>query len=152
EFINEANYRVLAARYGAELPKPPPPLFLVGRATLNHGMSDDTEEGQPRSVTKLEMEVPAGFRPIFGFAKIAALTDTSENRTPALAVAIGEATKIWIGSNATNQPVGEGDYRLAESPLQFFDTSSGPTTMVDESKLPMQVIAFESASYSVNVK
>ena len=151
-FINEANYRVLAARYGAEVSTLPPPLFLVARTTLNHGMTDDSESGQPRSVTKLEMDVPAGFRPIFGFAQIVALTDTDDDNTPAFAISVGEASRIWIGSDATNQPVGEGDYRLAQSPLQFFDTTSAPTTMVDSAKLPMQVIAFESASYSANMK
>jgi hypothetical protein len=151
-FINEANYRVLAARYTAEVPKPPPPLFLVARATLNHGMSDDSESGQPRSVTKLELDVPAGYRPVLAFAKVTALTDTDESNTPAFAISVGEASKIWIGSNATNQPVGEHDYRLAESPLQLFDTTSSPRTVVDGAKLPMQVIGFESNNYSVNVK
>jgi hypothetical protein len=151
-FINGSNYLILASRYGAEPPKLPPPLFRKARSTLNQGMtSDASESDQPRSVTKTEMDVPDGYRPVFGFAKIAALTDTDESNTPAFAISVGEASKIVVGDASTNQPVGEHDYFLVDPPLEFFDISSAPTTLVDNAKLPMQVVAFESANYSVNV-
>src|SRR5262249_42924218 len=104
------------------------------------------------SVSKVELDVPAGYRPFFVFARVIALTDTDENATPAFAISVGESSRTWIGSPATNQQVGEHDFRLAESPLEFFDLTSAPRTMIEGAKLPMQVIGFESNNYSVNLK
>ena len=151
-FLGHGNYLSLAARYGATDIQPPPPMFLVARTTISHGPGDESEEDQPRSATPADLALPAGYAPAWAHAGVIALTDTDEVRTPAFAIAVGEARQLWTATTASKVSVGDNDYFLVASESIFFNLISAPHPQVDAATLPIHAVAFESNNYSIDIK
>ncbi|MEO7403201.1 MAG: hypothetical protein ABIU95_05980, partial [Burkholderiales bacterium] len=57
--VDEDNAFPLAAEFGADVDGPPPPYLLL-TAGVKHGEDNASETGQPRSVQRIDVTVPAG--------------------------------------------------------------------------------------------
>lgn len=145
--INNANYLMLGARYHVNGLKEPPPLFVVNRTSLSHGTEGDSEEGQPRSRTSIDMDIPSGYKPLWAFASIIALTDDD----PTVSVIVGEANTVWQPSTNEVVNVGSG-HDMARSNLLFLDVGSAPNPQTETAKLPLHAVAFETTTFVVNLK
>jgi hypothetical protein len=147
--LDIGNYLEYAAQFGAEGVTPPPPMFLAASAALSHGQDDGDEEGQPRSVTEKDVAVPEGYRPYRAVIRPLALTD----HTLTLAVTVGHAQRVWRPSSTESTPVG-GDFKIGHTAIDLNLMLPYPSYPFDPAanKLPVQVLAFESNSYSVAVE
>lgn len=145
--VNLGNFLHLAAQFHADGVEPPPPVLVTAAVSIVHGQdaTNDGEEGHPRSVLEEDLAIPEGYRPYRALIRPLALTDDSL----ALAITIGHTRRVWIpGSSQIG--IGEG-HELGTTAIDLsLLTDSYPYD--GHSKLPVQVVAFETNSYAVAVE
>jgi hypothetical protein len=144
ESINPLNYLLLAALYGVEGLAPPPPFVTRAVASLQHGATDATEEGQPRAVVEKEIPVPDGYRPYLATVSPIALTD--DHLT--LGINVGRAQQVWQPAAGELTSVGS-DHDLAAATLDLSLFDSEP--YVSGSNLTVQVTAYETQTFGVSI-
>jgi hypothetical protein len=144
--IHDTNYLALAARFQADGVEPPPPYFVTAAASIVHGQDapDDGEEGHPRSVLEKDVAVPEGYRPMRALVRPLALTDDSLT----LAINVGHARRVFTPGSSQ---IDLGGHRLGASDISL-DLFSDSLPYDAQSKLPVQVVAFETNSYAVAVE
>lgn len=144
--VNASNYLQLAAKFGADDVVAPPASMVIAGVGLSHGEDNDSESGQPRSLAEKEITVPEGYRPIRALVRPQVLTDD----VPALAITVGHSQQVWRPPGSQLRDVGSG-YRMGSANLsQSLLTDSYPYDAAG-GKLPVQVLAFETNSYSAAV-
>jgi hypothetical protein len=139
------SFREIAARFGATDVEAPPPLYKLLTAGVEHGADNAPEGGRPRSVKRVELQLPAGYRPLRARVQAVALTD--EN--PVIAVIIGNQRVVWEPAGGDRTALGDGD-SLAHRPQLYLDLQQDSFEVTTESKLNVSVIAWESNTYSVH--
>jgi hypothetical protein len=144
-YIQEWNYREIAARYAATDVDVPPPVYQTAIGTFEHGEDDADEENQPRSRGKIELTVPDGYMPWTATVDGLALTDED----PVIGVTAAGHTKTWVPGPNDRVDLG-GDFALAFRPQLFLDFTTVAHDPTAESKLALGVVAFETNTYSVN--
>ena len=144
--ITELNVLALAAAFGATDIEAPPPLYKILAVGVKHGDDNANEEGQPHSATRMEAQVPAGYRPLR--ARIRGLAFTDEN--PVVGFAIGNQRVVWKPGTADRVGLSAGG-KLAHQPELFMNLSSEPYELVAEMKLGVSVLAWETNTYSIDV-
>jgi hypothetical protein len=145
--IHSGNYLTIAALLGVSGLAPPPPVVKTVAASINHGGAEGSEGGQPRSVVEEDLALPEGYRPIYARVRSLALTD---NRLT-LGITVGRAQRIWKPQQTAGHstPVGSGhDLGFARFTLSL----TGSTTYEKESKLSVQIVAFETETYGVSLE
>jgi hypothetical protein len=145
--VNSGNFIELAARFKADGVEPPPPIVITSASTIMHGQDapDDGEEGHPRSVVEEDLAVPEGYRPYRALVRPLALTDDQLT----LAITVGHTRRVWIPLGSQID-IGE-DHELGTEAIDLFLLpDSNPYE--PQSKLPLQVVAFETNSYAVAVE
>lgn len=135
----------LAAEYGAEIEGSPAPYALV-TAGFKHGEDNASESGQPRGTQRLDLSVPAGYRPLRARVRGLALSD----HNPAIAVTIGSERAVWKPGAGDRTTVGSG-YTLSHQPALYLYLDAEPYALGADSKLGASVVAFETASYTLDV-
>ena len=145
--ITADNFVELAARFQADGVQPPPPILVTVGSSIMHGQDakGDGEEGQPRSVVEKDLSVPEGYRPYRAFVRPLALTDDQLT----LAITVGHTRRVWI-PGGTQIPVGS-EHELGTEAIDLFLLSDS-NPYEPQSKLPLQVVAFETNSYAVAVE
>lgn len=145
-FINEGNALGLAAEYGATDVELPPAPYKVLTANVKHGEDDADEEGQPHSVQRAEVQVPAGYRPLR--ARMRGLAFTDEN--PVLAIAIGGKRVVWKPGTSGRVELSAGR-KLVHQPALALALDVDPYEMAGDTKLGISVLAWETNTYSVEI-
>jgi hypothetical protein len=143
--ITELLYPSLAAVFQAEGIEPPPPRFLITSAAVFHGQDaeGDAEVGKPRSVMNKDLDIPDGYRPYRALLRPLALTDDSLT----LAITVGHTRRVWTpGSGQID--IDDEDHELGAESLDL-SLLSESYLHENQGKLPMNVLAFETNSYSV---
>ena len=145
--ISAENVLVLAALFKAEDVEPPPPLLVTAASSIVHGQDAPSggEEDQPRSVMEEELPVPEGYVPYRALVRPQALTD----HELAIAFTVGHALDRWIPGSAQVPLTSDHEMASVERDL-FLLTDSNPYDA--QSKLPVQVVAYETNSYAVAVE
>jgi hypothetical protein len=145
-YINESNALTLAATYGVAGVEAPPPLYKMLTTGLKHGEDDASESGQPHSTQRVEVQIPAGYRPLR--ARVRGLAFTDEN--PVIAVVIGAQRAVWKPGSGDRVALSAGS-ELAHQPALFLVLSSDPYELTAESKLGVSALAWETNSYALDV-
>jgi hypothetical protein len=145
--IDEDNYLELGARYNVEALVPPPPVLLVRRQGVTHGQGDVTEEGQPRSFEKMEIELPQGYRALF--VEIASVLTSDE--VPTLILTVGNQIIVLRQGDMTEVDLSQGNFKAYTNTqvVVLFDEDGDH---VGEEKLTINAFANESANYDVKAK
>jgi hypothetical protein len=145
--VHSGNFLELAARFQADDVEPPPPIVVTAASSFMHGQDapEGGEEGHPRSVVEEDLAVPEGYRPYRALVRPLALTDN----VLTLAVTVGNTRRVWTPGGAQID-IGEG-FELGTAAIDLFlGNDSNPYE--PESKLPVQVVAFETNSYAVAIE
>ncbi|MET0894141.1 MAG: hypothetical protein ABWY01_11335, partial [Pseudoxanthomonas sp.] len=135
----------LAAEFGAEIDAMPAPYLLIA-AGAKHGEDNASESGQPRGVQRLDLTMPAGYRPLRAHARGLALSDDN----PVIAVAIGSERALWQPS-AAGRVAMSGGHTLAYQPALYLYLASEPYALSTESKLGVSILAHETATWSLDL-
>ncbi len=147
--INELNYLKLAAQFGADGIEPPPTSYLTTSTSVTHGenANDESEQGKPRSVLNKELPVPPGYRPFLALMRPLALTDDRLT----LGITVGHTRRVWV-PNPESELVSVGDgHRIGTAPL-ILSLLTDSYLYEENSKLPLQVLAFETYTYGLTVE
>ena len=144
-YITEDNAFPLAAEFGADVDGAPPPYFLI-TGGVKHGEDNASESGQPRSVQRVDLTLPAGYRAVRARIRGLALTDED----PVIAVTIGSERALWRPTAADRAPL-NGSTKLAHQPALFMYLGAEPYAFSTESKLSVSVIAYETNSYTLDI-
>lgn len=147
--ISEANASRLAALYSVQGVRPPPSLFLHRHAHLAQGSGgDDSEEGNPLTRISVDVEIPEGYR-LF-FARWSGMGTTDD--VPTISVSLGTLNDVWRPTSAEQTGLQEGDYKLFRTldPRPLLGSYSSTTYAADQ-KLTCEAIAFETATYGIDV-
>ena len=144
-YLSEDMAFALAAEFGADIDGMPAPYLLINSG-VKHGEDNASESGQPRGVQRVDLTVPAGYRPLRARMRGLALTD--EN--PVIAVTIGSERALWQPSTAGRVAV-SGGYTLAYQPSLYLYLASEPYALSTESKLGVSIIAYETATWSLDI-
>lgn len=145
--ISESNYKALAAMYGAADVEQPPPPYVKVTGLIEHGDVNAGEEGRPRSHQKLELAIPENYLPWHASIIGLALSDDQ----PIVGISVGDRNLLWAPSGPNQYPQGDGDL-IASGPSLHTDFSTQIYLPAKDSKLPVQVVAWETATYTVNVQ
>lgn len=144
-YINEGNALELAAIYGATDVQPAPSIYKLLTTGVKHGEDNAGESGQPRSSHRLDLAVPAGYRPLR--ARIRGLAFTDEH--PVISVAIGSRKVVWKPSSSGRVGLSDG-HQLAHEPELGLSLNADPFELA-EAKLGISVLAWETNTYSVEI-
>jgi hypothetical protein len=144
-FINELNYRAIAARYAATDVESPPPPYQTAIGTFEHGDDGADEEGHPRSRGKIELTVPDGYMPWYVTVDGLALTDED----PVIGVTVAGRALTWQPGPGDRVDLGDG-FALAFQPQLYAQFTSQALDPTPDSKLAVNVVAFETNTYSIN--
>jgi hypothetical protein len=140
--IDEFNYDILAAKYGALDVELPPPQYRMLTAGARHGADDASENDQPHSNTRLDITIPAGYRPRRASVRVSLFTD--EN--PFAAITLQRITQVWRPSGT---PVGLSDgHTLWTTPTLTYDLSVDQQPLIDN-KLNVTILVWESNTYAI---
>jgi hypothetical protein len=144
--INATNYLALAAQFGADGTEPPPPFYLTTSTSVTHGegAEDESEEGEPRSVLNKELPVPSGYRPDRALVQPMALTDDRLT----LGITVKHNRRLWQPRHLYSV----GDDHGIGTELLTFNLLRDSYPYEAESKLPLQVLAFETYTYGLTVE
>lgn len=144
-YLSEDLAFALAAEYGADIDGMPAPYLLINSGA-KHGEDNASESGQPRGVQRLELTVPAGYRPLRARVRGVALTD----QNPVIAVTIGSERALWQPPAAGRVAV-SGGYSLAHQPSLYLYLDAEPYALSAESKLGVSIVAYETATWSLDI-
>lgn len=145
-YIDEDLALALAATYGASGVEGMPPTYKMVTTGVKHGEDDASESGQPHSTSRVEVQIPAGYRPLRALIRGIAFTD--EN--PVVAVAIKGQRVVWKPGSADRVGLSDGK-ELAHQPALALSFFAEPHELTAESKLGISVLAWETNSYAIDV-
>lgn len=141
--VNPGNYKALEVAYGAEEVPPPPPMYRMVTASLTEGDGSASEANQPRSMKHLDVDVPAGYRPVSATAKAQVFTD----EYPQLFVQIGQGQRVIDFTSTYRYSLGNGKRVGRRGTLFSLDIASGH--FHEDGQLGIDVLAWETANYSI---
>jgi hypothetical protein len=147
--IHASNYQELAAKFGATGITPPPPQYLSASATLKHGEDNADENGQPRSIMAAEVAIPRGYLPYSAIVVPMAVTDNPANPLR-LVVTVGKTRLVWEPGDGEFLKRSNDPYCIAHT-QQEIALYPNNWAHPEQDKIPIEVLAYESALYSVNV-
>lgn len=140
------NYKTLEILYGAEEIPAPPPSYQFVTVSINHGTGSEDEEGQPRSYSHHDVDVPDGYRPKRAFITVQVFTD----EYPSLLIQIGQKQVRISLPSGYRTDLGNG-----KSVGRRRVTLNGPFVRVplaDGSRLGIDLQSWETASYSLQIE
>lgn len=143
-YIDEDNALALAATYDANGVEAPPPRYRMLTAGLKHGEDDVSESGQPHSSLRVEVQIPAGYRPLRARIRLLAFTDED----PIIAVAIGSQRRVWAPKAGDRTDLSAG-IQLAHKPTISMRLDTEPYELGAENKLGILSMAWETNTYSL---
>jgi hypothetical protein len=145
-YVTEDNAVPLAATFGADIDAPPAPYALI-EAGVKHGDDTASESDQPHSVQRVDLSVPAGYRPLR--ARIRGLALSDEN--PVIGITIGSERALWRPSSQDRVSMSAGA-TLSHQHTLFLYLGAEPYGLSSESKLGISVLAYETNTYSVDIQ
>ena len=142
-YIDSFNAPALAAAFGASDIEPAPALYKVLAAGTKHGDDNASEDEQPHSCTRIDVQIPEGYRPLRARVFVSLLTDNA----PAVAVTIGTEGMVWTKGGDPGVALNEG--KTLYQGRCYLDLSAQPYEVSTDSKLGLSIIAWETNSYAV---
>jgi hypothetical protein len=151
--VNELTWKGLVDDFGPVDLEPPPSRHIMLATDGFHGEADATEVGKPRSVTHLELQVPAGYRPITLTVSSVVLTDLPDTSKLAFGVTVGGRTQVWTPDDDDGKKNVSDKHTVHwMAPPMIFNDLFTHGEMPDEGKLGISVMSYESATYAVSVQ
>lgn len=142
--VTSANYKALELLYNADAIPSPPSAYLTRSTSLNHGDGQGDEEGKPRSFHHLDIDVPAGYQPVRAKVSMQVLTD--EN--PVLSLQIGHARRNLQFPTSLRHSW-SNDLDVCQRTAYFYGLTDAASN--EESKLGLDLYAYETASYALEI-
>ncbi|WP_437675666.1 hypothetical protein [Sorangium sp. So ce131] len=145
---NTDTWQKLVSDYGALDVVPPPEEKLLLTTGFMHPLDGEAETGNPRSVARLEVVIPPGYRAVRAKVLPIMLSD----HMPGIGVTIGEVTKTWTAGDDEFEVVGgEDNEDNVAKPTEGIVFDLPKSDLAPEGKLDIGIVAWQSHKYSIQV-